>query len=219
MAKCRYCRRKGLFLSVDSNGLCGQCRDAVLLSITSHVRVIQESIKIAETTKKFDTKIGRLETIIAMADRLMEYHQKGIPTVSPSPPELAAKTQRILNDVVLERAQEIIDKAVDRSQTAATPTGRLSAISKAQAEIRDLARQYPTNGLQKKEEALSAARLAVEVHNHIEAAKKAEFKKQHRKALDAYREALYILTEGGHRDDAATRDVRSAITRLESQTG
>jgi len=71
MARCKYRNRSGLFLSLNSDGLCNLCALVIVKCVNRHVEVIENSWDIIERTKSHWTKIGRYNTII----RQWEYLQ------------------------------------------------------------------------------------------------------------------------------------------------
>lgn len=73
MATCKWCRKGGIFIRVDRYGLCNNCSDAILIEVNSRVKVIQESKDIINSSKKLDTVLSRLDTIVMHAQELRKY--------------------------------------------------------------------------------------------------------------------------------------------------
>ena len=76
MKTCKYCGKE-VKLTID--GLCKECRPTVTEAVKKHIDVIQESLKLAETTDNEKTYIGLLNLVIKNLKTLdSEYVSKGI---------------------------------------------------------------------------------------------------------------------------------------------
>ena len=95
MAKCRWCDRTGWFLSVDARGLCNNCIPLVGIEVGSRVRVIAESAKLVQESKKIDTKLSRCDLIIDNAEALKKFEDHGIPVMEMPPSQVAMQFREI----------------------------------------------------------------------------------------------------------------------------
>jgi len=84
MAQCKWCDKRGMFMSVDPNGLCQDCQHLVV-EIQGRARVLEQSMQLAEKGKTFGTRLSRCKLVIEHAEHLVAFERKGVPTVSPSP--------------------------------------------------------------------------------------------------------------------------------------
>ena len=201
MATCRYCGRGGLFRSVDGNGLCTDCRRPVLLSIASTARVVTESLKLTQTGKTLVTRIGRWGTVIEHAERLVAFEQRGIPTITPPPTVVVAQAREERKRALVIGLTEDLDAAESRAELASTPTARLNAFEKVIHLAEQYQRDFSGDEPLRLELAAFEARARnrhheVRLENMLDVAKKAEFKGQTSKAIDAYRDVLYELQRG-----------------------
>ena len=107
MAQCKWCGKKGFFLSLTENGLCEKCNSIVVKDILDNGRIFQESVH--ELNYFIIPKLG-LELIYKIKTSLSilkQYEDKSIPTISPLPSEL-------LNKKIYGSQDESIDKIESR---------------------------------------------------------------------------------------------------------
>jgi len=95
MGQCKYCDKRGFFLSVDKDGLCRNCAPALLMRVQQSIRVIKESEDIINKSKNIDTRISRCDTILIHLEGLIELEMKGIPTLNIPPSKLL---QQVINE-------------------------------------------------------------------------------------------------------------------------
>lgn len=198
MAQCLLCDKKGFFLSVSANGLCSSCEPVVVMDVQQRGRIVGDCIKIISKSKKMDVRLSRCDLLIEHAKILLEYEQRGIPTIAPLPSQLLLEYDGMHDKIVLESVVADVEKALTKVKIASTPSTRVSETTKALFKIQE----------GKKELRNSAALNALESHvrrvsheaqldAYLEAARKAEFKGNKKKALDQYQEALYFLRTDG----------------------
>ena len=77
MGTCLFCQRHGLFLAVGSDGLCNQCRPGVAVEVQSHLRVIKESLKLADRSKNYKTRLSRCRLALDDSRYLKERYEAG----------------------------------------------------------------------------------------------------------------------------------------------
>jgi hypothetical protein len=219
MGTCRYCGKGGLFRAVDVNGLCDGCRRPVLLSISSTRRVLDESIKLAQTGKTLSTRLGRWDLIVEKAEHLLEFERRGIPTFDPPPSQLIVIAKRERRAALIAGLQEELASAEGKVELAATPTARVNAFAKTVEAIQEARRssvgdEELDRELQALEEKARTRRREVQLENMLDVARKAQFKGQIAKAIDGYRDVLYELERdpGEHTSEIAA--LESLISEL-----
>lgn len=79
MAKCIWCGRKGLFLSVNRDELCERCAFIILNEAKNRIRIINDCGKIIEESHNIKTIISRRDLAFEHLRLLMPYEEKGIP--------------------------------------------------------------------------------------------------------------------------------------------
>ena len=194
MAQCKWCGRKGFFVSVSANGLCKSCEPIVVMDIGQRGRIIIDCMKLVAESKNMKTRLSRCDLLIEHAQALLEYEHKGIPIVDPSPSQLLSEYTAKRDQVVLEGVTAEVGKALAKAEIAATPRTSINEANKALLKIREgkqeLRDQAKLNQLEAHVRHFSHE---TQLNAYLEAARKAEFKGQKKKALDQYQEALYFL--------------------------
>ncbi len=221
MATCRYCGKGGIFRSVDGNGLCGDCRRPVLLSITSTKRVIDESLKLAQTGKTLSTRLGRWDIIAEKAEHLVEYERRGIPTITPLPSELITFARGQRRTLLRQGLDDALSAAETRAELAATPSARVNAFAKVVEAVQDARRA--ADGDRELDAQLEAIEIRararhreVQLENLVDAARKAQFKGQTSKAVDGYRDVLYELRKDPTSNAREIQALESLIAQLQA---
>jgi hypothetical protein len=195
VGQCRYCGKHGFLLSVDEFGLCAGCRPGVALDITQRTRIVNESSKHVEESKNLSTRLSRCDLAIQHLEYIHDtYELRGIMLVAPSAEEQIAKLVWARDECVVEDVQAKVEKAKRKADIATTATTRVNAYSPAllaiaegKPEMRDSSRLEPY------EVEVKRAMHTAQLSGYVEAAEKAEFKGNAKKALDQYQEALYFL--------------------------
>ena len=215
MGQCRFCGRKGLFLSVDSNGLCGDCAPSIVLDITQRARIINDSLKLARQGKTFLTRLSRCDLLLEHAEHLLQYEQKGIPTLAPLPSEILSDFKPYRDDLILEEAHQAAKKAKAKAQVAATTTSKHNALGSGLLKVKEIMQNSsdPSIGETIELELKSLIHKA-KLDGFLEAARKAEFKGNKKKAIDQYQEALYFIRNDDVPDDQQSQYIEEIESKL-----
>lgn len=215
MARCKWCNKRGLFLSVDSNGLCRDCEHLVV-EVGSRARVLQDSMRLAHEGKTYGTRISRCELAIEHAEFLLEFEQKGVPTVSPSPSSILREYQDLRTEIKINEASDISKKAFEKADLATTAKSKERILAAAVLKVREVGQ-----GLEERLYLNSLEReLRKEIHRvtfggYLDAARKAEFKGNIKKAIDQYQEALFFIQNDNIDDAQQQTEIRSLEAKLE----
>lgn len=194
MGQCKYCGKKGFFLSVDKDGLCKGCAPALAMQVQQSARVIKESNDIINRSKKIATRISRCDTILDHVERLIELEQKGIPTLNISPSELRQTFTDERDRILFEGTKDEVEKLLTKAELATTTKTSINNANNAFLKVleakKEISDPYKLDDLGK--------RITVYIHktqlkSFLDEAQKAEFKGNKKKALDQYQEALYFL--------------------------
>lgn len=219
MAKCKYCGRGGWLSSTDSNGLCSNCAPAVTSHISSAARVVVESLKLAQEGKTFKTRLSRCDVLIERAGDLIQYEERGIPTIEPAPSTIVTESHQLRDEIILEAANAVAEQARDKADLAATARAKSSALGAAYLKAKEILSEsnsdrFGIDLLQKLKQASHQATL----DGFLEAARKAEFKGNSKKAMDQYQEALFFIKNDDIPDSqqiTEIREIEQALKRLE----
>ena len=104
MARCRNCRKGGLFKKVNREGLCGACEPEVAADIEQHSNVIYEAMGVFERGKSFDEKLVALDELLESARHLQQYEAKGIDSCNPPPTPVVLEYSGFRDDLLKEQA-------------------------------------------------------------------------------------------------------------------
>lgn len=215
MAQCKWCDDSGWFLDVDDNGFCRECRP-ISIELGSRLRVLQDSVKLAKEGKTVATRISRCDLAIEHTEYLLQFEEKGIETISPYPTELLTQLRSARTEIVVTEASILTEKAIQKSQVATTPKSKENALTAGLLKVRELANNYELSGdleIKSLEDTLRSEVHRATLAGFEEAAKKAEFKGNTKKAIDQYQEALFFLLN----DDVDDSQQRADIARIEGK--
>jgi len=216
MAQCKRCGKKGLFLALSEWGLCKECHVVVALDVQERVRIIKSSAKVAEGSKKLETKLSRMDLMKEHLEALLEYERMEISTINPSPSSLLAELRRDRHNIVVQGVEDAVDTALTKAQVAATPKSGITQASKALLSISDAEKELDDPSvLAPYREKVEAYIHRTTLDSHLDAAHKAEFKGNAKKALDAYQEALYFLRTDSIDDSQQTQQIADLEEKIE----
>lgn len=194
MATCRWCGRSGIFLSVSSNGMCGSCEPAVVDSVLTSTRVIEESLGLVKNSKKLETRLSRCDTVIQHAQHLRQYEDRGIPTIDPPPSQLVIDMPKEKDEIVVTTLNNELSELLVTLDPQPSTTVRTNRLLKLLARVRSFLPQMKSRSdLEQLEQRVLDRIHSAQLQGYLEAAKKAEFKGKTKKAIDHYFDALYFL--------------------------
>ena len=224
MARCKLCDARGILLSVDNNGVCNKCRALIYPQIHREREIIQESQAIIESSKNWKTKLTRYGVIAEMLGRLQKYEQKGIQGLFTQPiPQCLREIQEDRERLIQEVVEETETKARDRAEVASTVATKVSAAKRGIQALHKLQEEVGEHpAIDHAKAGLKEYAREIEFTSYIDAAQKAEFKRNHKKALDQYLEALYALKTDNVPDETQAKtiaELEEKIAALKSQVG
>lgn len=206
MATCKNCDKSGFFVFVNSSGLCNECSPIITSIINNNFRIISESIELIKKSKNFKTRLSRCDLILNIAEKLLEYENKGIQSIKPAPSEFISMYANIRNEIILESLKSDIEKAENKIRITDKPQSKINEINKTLLKIQDYKKEIKDKTkINKIEKEFNKTKHEAQLATYLEVAKKAEFKGQNKKALDQYQEALYFL-ENDKIDDKLQKD-------------
>lgn len=215
MGQCRFCGRKGFFLSVDSNGLCGNCAPQIALDITQRTRIMDDCLRLAREGKTFATRLSRCDLLLEHAEHLLQYEEKSIPTLSPLPSEILSEFRGYRDDLILEEAHQVAQKAKAKSEVASTITAKHNALASGLLKAQEIIQNSSDTLIgEELEHELKFLMHKAKLDGFLEAAKKAEFKGNKKKAVDQYQEALFFIRNDDVPDDQQSLEIRQIEAKL-----
>jgi len=211
MATCKYCARNGLFLSVNTYGLCSTCNNQIATESRLYLQSMNDCLKKSEATSKILDGARFCDRGIHIAENLLKYENMGIPTTTVKPSEIIkifnAKKTTFIHDGLLEE----VCQAIEKSKLASTTNGKITVLSKAILKINEFRKDLKEDqDLDMLENKLRKEIQQTQFNSYLEQAKLAEFKSNKKKALDKYYEALYFLQHDDI-DDALQSDAINTI--------
>lgn len=219
MATCKWCGKKGLFVSVDRNGLCSSCGPAIMIEAKSRLKVIRESQEIINKSKKLDTVLSRIDTIIENGTALLKYEKAGINILDPLPSRLIKVAESSKEEAIIEFVNQEVDKFMTKAETSATPKSQITQASKALEKIADGRKMVQSPEVfcpieRKVKTFIHVTQLNI----YLDAAKKAEFKGQNKKAIDQYQEAIYFIKNDDIDDAMQAKEIGQFESKIAELT-
>ena len=218
MARCLLCDKFGWFLSTTRDGLCETCDQGLVQEVPSTVRVINQSLEIATSSKKLDTILSRFGVAENGCRKLRKYERRGVSTTNPAPSELIERIASTRRSTVLSWIDRELLAARAKSEVATTPAGKiggytklLETINTIYAEVDDIAELWDAETAVRQE--LDSVRLKTE----IDRGARLVFKGQKKRACEAYLDALYLLRGDSipdHQQQAEIKEIENKIRSL-----
>jgi hypothetical protein len=235
MAQCERCRKKGFFVFVNekglckycaaqsqcrlcekwttllitSHGLCYDCRNIFEMDVTQRLRIMNDCEKLVDNSKNMNTRLSRCDLLLEHAQALLKYEKKKIPTIKPYPSQYLKEYTAKRSQIILEGITEVVEKALAKAQIATTLSTSITHANKALYEIQEKRQQLSDQSkLNELEYQVRTFIHATQLNVYLEAARKAEFKGQKKKALDQYQEALYFLRNDEINDSLQEKEIK-----------
>ncbi len=214
MAQCIFCNRKGFLLSVDHNSVCDGCQ-LVYATLQRKQEIVIESFGIIESSKNWKTQRSRVELIESNLVEILPYEEKGLSGIFEKPiPMLLDDLDGVRVDICSKAAEQIFNDASQKLELAKTSKTKVAAANRGIVKLTEFQREAGTNP--KIDQYITELHHLIyksELGAFIEAAQKAEFKENYKKALDQYQEALYYVKTDEY-DDSVQVDL---ISKLENK--
>ena len=187
----------------------------MVADIVQRARIINDSLELAREGKTFATRLSRCDLLLDHAQHLIQYEQKGIPTDSPVPSQVLAEFRTCRSDLILEEAHRAAEKAKAKASVAASTTAKHNALGGELLKVQEI--------METSSDASSSLDIELELKalmhkgkldGYLEAAKKAEFKGNKKKAIDQYQEALYFIHNDEVPDNQQTQEIKEIESKL-----
>lgn len=218
MAQCKLCEKKGIFLSLSELGLCQSCHTMVAMDVGQKLRIIQESAQIVNNSKNMKTRLSRLKLILDHLNSFWKYEEKGIQFLNDTLSNQINYFNQMRYDVIVEGTHMAVDSAMSKAEIAATPRTSINAASKALLAIKEAKEELPNSTeLCQMENNIRQYIHKTNLDGFLEAARKAAFKGQNKKAIDQYKEALFFIHNDEYDDslqEDLIRDINEEIKKL-----
>jgi len=137
MAQCKWCGRKGVFLSITKIGLCKTCESIIETKVPRYERKIRYSENIVDTSNEVDERVKNCRYIVERAKEIVKYEKKGIPTFTPLPSELIRYYTIKHDKIIMESMPEKVDESLKIAELALTSLNSLNVVNEALQKVRD----------------------------------------------------------------------------------
>lgn len=218
MATCNQCGRSGWFLKVRS-GLCDQCYEPVVRTVLRAKEIFDESLELVNNSKNLNTRLGRCDTALEQLDRLEEYEHLEFVSMHPDFQTARKELAHHKVELVREHLEEKERAARERIETLSTTNAKANQFNKLKQEVRKFEEILGDTVVEELIGSVDKSINEIRIGDHLEKAKKAEFKGKGKKALDEYYEALYILRTDDVLDDEQHIEISEIEARIEDLGG
>jgi len=123
MPQCKLCKKSDPLLNTEPNGLCPACNPVYMLVLKSHVRSMQDCLRLIKESTDYQTKLRHCDIFIETASRLIEYEKLDIPGINPLPSELVSKLQVRKAELIKEHQASCSSAPVEVAQRVKPQTG------------------------------------------------------------------------------------------------
>jgi len=212
MATCKWCGKSGFFISVNTYGLCGDCNYLVKPEAEERFRLIRNSVKTVMKTKNLNTKLSQLDFIIEEATYLLKYENKGIRMFDTNPSVIIDSAKKDKIEAITENLSDEYSNLISKIEIANSFNTKINEINKFLLKIQNY-KGIPNLEINKIEKQIINKKHELQLNNYLEAAKKAEFKNETKKAISQYQEALYFLKN----DDIDDKLQKENIKKIEEK--
>jgi hypothetical protein len=186
-----------------------------MFDIKQHAAIMNDSMKLAHDGKTFATRLSRCDILIQHCEKLLKYEQKGIPTTTPLPSKIISDFKPYRDEIILEEAKKAADKAKSQAEVAATPTSKSSALGRGLLKVQEIKENSSDpSSIQEIESELKSLMHQSKLDGFLDAAKKAEFKGNKKKAIDQYQEALYFIKNDDLPDEQQIQEINEIESKI-----
>lgn len=217
MANCVLCGRwGGLFgMSLTDEGVCKPCVNTHFPIIDNHCRIILESARIIETSKKPETRLSRINVALQNLHALIPYSKKGIGTLNKPPEEVMETFEGERAKIVDQYIREQKYFAREKAKDAANPSGKLGGYAKAIERLNKISEHLEDlTPIQYAIAKLRSERDRMKYDQLCEKAKIALAKGNQKGALGHYAEAYLVLRSDSTADEEQVEMLREAKEKI-----
>ena len=222
MPECKWCGKRGVFLSVNSAGLCMNCASLISFNVNETLRIVKDSLDIIEKSKKIDTRLSRCDLIIEKVKDLLRYENKEIKTIDPKPSVFIEKIYSMKNQIIFEEINNMINELMKKDNLEISTKSKINEANKILLKIMEFKKLVKNKErIEEYENRLRSYINETQLKMYLEEAKKAEFLGKKKIALEKYKEALYYLKTDKIDDSLQQekiREIESKISELSKDT-
>lgn len=194
MATCILCKRNGFFLSVSPRKLCETCDPEFRLQMRRCLALLEQMPHRIKMTTTLGMKLVAFEHIIESVKSLIRYEHVGLPTLNTAPSKLASILAQQKEKMVVEYLTGGFERAKTKAGIMPLGKTRINLFVKVLFDIREhKASLADPSALEVLEKEVSHHHQWMQLDTFLQEGHAFEFKKQPKKALQRYYDALYFL--------------------------
>ena len=135
MATCKWCGKKGLFLTTNVYGLCKNCSFIILSNKQSDDRAINDSLRLIEKTKNVETLISRYNFIIKKLEDYLPLYRHGINLYGKDLIDSIQEVKYAKNQSILELLQNDKEMVLNKIQSLKTDSSKRKNVEKFNSSL------------------------------------------------------------------------------------
>ncbi len=215
MARCKYCNKSGFFLSVDSSGLCKICSRNIALEISQKIRIINESLNIVRNSKKIETIASRMDVVIKFTEDFLIYESRDIKVTDEKPSTLLNNYKEYRERLILENLNKEIEDLTIKVDTSQSVKVKANTLSKFLLRVNEYDKlSNKKHELKTLENKIKNAMNKIQFEGYVDEAKKSEFKRNNKKALEQYYDALYFMKQVNIEDLTQKEEIKDIEKKI-----
>lgn len=221
MSQCKWCGKKGLFVSTNENGVCNSCISRAKFDFNQRYRIIIESQRIISESKSFKTIISRIDTLIEHARYIAKYEAWGMQLMTPLASALISSYSNKKIVLIKQFVADEIDKIKTKAEIVISPKSKISENNKVLLKIAEWRKEFPGEEisavLETEDKNTRKIVRELQLKTFLEEAEKAIFMDQKQKAIAKFQEALYFIKTDEIPDDQQVEivdDIEKKIAAL-----
>jgi hypothetical protein len=198
MGKCKWCKRSGESLRVTRKGLCRTCEPGVTMEVKNRSRMINHCKKLMGNSSELEAHLSQCDHLVEHAEALLQYEERGIPTVRPAPSDLIREYRDGRDDLIVRWAEREAENALAAAEVLTSPDTKVSQLSKVLLRIQKYKMYLGSAGrLDALEKKVAEMAHQIQLTGYLEEARDADIRGLRKRAFDLYKYALHFLESEG----------------------
>lgn len=179
---------------VDDKVICSKCHREMVTYCNSRTRKINKAQDEIEDSKSLKNNLNNFNIIIKNTNELSKYTNLGFNIFNPEPSDIIENWNNDKDKIILDGLEADFKEGIKRSKIATTSNSKITPFKKILANIDEIENEIKNKEkLDKFKLKIKELKYEIQIDNFIEDAKKEQFKGNNKKAINKYKEALYIL--------------------------
>lgn len=217
MVQCKLCKKSGLFLAVNKQGVCQECIAKLNQEKNERFKIINYSAKRVKEPIWIGQRLSNIRTVLEHVEVIRTYEQFGIPIDKAALLKLESAGKNCYDQLIIEYLKNEYNDIIPLLNTPSLTTrSKLTKLTKVLTEARKYQRdmfkpELITPLIDKTDEIIHK----VQLNAIITDAEKAEFKGSKKKAMDKYMDALYFLRTDKIDDSLQQNEINKLESKID----